>query len=59
MSDDKDKMLRKSLENINFLIDALRWWIKTHSTEPDYNIPGLKKAEKFRDKLEEYFKQGS
>jgi len=61
MFDEKDKLLRKSLEHINYLLKLIEEFVAVYENDmpPNYYIVRLEKSKICRDDLEEYFKKGS
>ena len=64
MFDEKDKLLRRSLDILNWMIKYIKW----RSNDCNGNLdngskggysPKLKRALELREDLEKYFKQGS
>jgi len=68
MFDDRDKLLRRCLDSLNWMIEDIKW--RFDETKEGCNLtnegpfagggysPELTRAMKLRDELEVYFKQG-
>jgi hypothetical protein len=64
MFDEKDKLLRRCLDSIGWMIDDIKWRYDETKGNLDNGSKGgyspeLTKAMKLRDDLENYFKQGT
>ena len=63
MFDDKDKLLRRSLDSLNWMIDDIKWRFDECKGNLDNGSKGgyspeLTRAIKLREDLENYFKHG-
>ena len=63
MFDNKDKLLRRSLDSLGWMIEDIKWRFDVDKTGDKGSnggySPELTRAMKLRDDLEKYFKQGS
>ena len=63
MFDDKDKLLRRCLDELNWMIKDIKWRfdidkVGDKGSNGGYS-PELTRAMELREELEKYFKQGS
>lgn len=63
MFDDKDKLLRRCLDELKWMIDDIKWRFDVDKTGDIVSnggySPELARAIELKEELEKYFKQGS